>query len=70
MPDSSCCAKRRPRFSAETIQAQTQGSVFTSLVNLYKALCGGWVIVAEDMANDQAPRIKDAGNANEREARR
>ncbi len=47
----------RSLFSIETIQAQTQGSVFTSLVDLYKALGGGWVIEAEDMTIHQAPRI-------------
>lgn len=47
----------RSLFSIETVQAQTQGSVFNSLVNLYKALGGGWVIEAEDMTVFQAPRI-------------
>ena len=34
-------------FSAELSYTQTQGNVFTSLVGLYKAMGGGWVVTAE-----------------------
>jgi multidrug efflux system outer membrane protein len=33
--------------------AQTQGLVYVSLVNLYKAMGGGWVATAENMTNKQ-----------------
>jgi multidrug efflux system outer membrane protein len=38
---------QRSLFEAETTQAQTQGRVFNSLVNLYKSLGGGWVVEAD-----------------------
>jgi multidrug efflux system outer membrane protein len=41
---------QRTLFEAATTQAEVQGRVFNSLVNLYKALGGGWVVEAEDMA--------------------
>ncbi|MBS1190492.1 MAG: transporter [Rhodocyclaceae bacterium] len=41
----------RNLFSAEVAYAQTQGLVYGSLVNLYKAMGGGWVAEAEGMAN-------------------
>ena len=45
---------QRTLFEAETTQADVQGRVFNSLVNLYKALGGGWVVQAEDMALGEA----------------
>lgn len=47
---------QRTLFEAEIIQAEVQGRVFNSLVNLYKALGGGWVVEAEDMAVGEARR--------------
>jgi multidrug efflux system outer membrane protein len=44
----------RNLYTAEVSQTQTQALVYVSLVNLYKAMGGGWVAVAERMA--QAPR--------------
>ncbi|MGZ5200568.1 MAG: efflux transporter outer membrane subunit [Telluria sp.] len=40
----------RNLYSAEVSQAQTQALVLVSLVNLYKAMGGGWVATAEHMA--------------------
>ena len=37
-------------FNAELSYTQTQGTVFISLVNLYKSMGGGWVVDAERMA--------------------
>ncbi len=37
----------RSLFSAQLSQAQTKGALFQALVNLYKALGGGWVTLAE-----------------------
>ena len=37
----------RSLFNAELSYTQTQGVVFASLVNLYKAMGGGWVVDAE-----------------------
>lgn len=39
----------RNLFSAEVAYSQTQGTVYASLVNLYKAMGGGWVAEAERM---------------------
>jgi multidrug efflux system outer membrane protein len=39
----------RSLFNAELFQAQTKGSLFQSLVNLYKAMGGGWVVQADHM---------------------
>jgi len=36
-------------FVAELSYAQTRGGLFQALINLYKAMGGGWVIVAEKM---------------------
>jgi multidrug efflux system outer membrane protein len=40
----------RNLFNAEVSYSQTQGLVYASLVNLYKAMGGGWVAQAERMA--------------------
>ncbi|ALK96549.1 RND transporter [Massilia sp. WF1] len=39
----------RSLFAAEVAYTQTQSQVYTSLVNLYKAMGGGWVLEAEGM---------------------
>lgn len=39
----------RSLFSAELGYAQTQGVLFSSLVNLYKAMGGGWVVEADKL---------------------
>ena len=39
----------RSLFNAQLSYTQTQGAVFTSMVNLYKAMGGGWVTDAERM---------------------
>lgn len=36
-------------YNAELVHAQTQGVLFQALVNLYKAVGGGWVIKADEM---------------------
>jgi multidrug efflux system outer membrane protein len=40
----------RSLFNAQLTYTQTQGTVFTSMVNLYKAMGGGWVTDAERMS--------------------
>jgi multidrug efflux system outer membrane protein len=40
----------RSLFNAELSYAQTQGTLFLSLVNLYKSMGGGWVVTAEVLA--------------------
>jgi multidrug efflux system outer membrane protein len=40
----------RNLFNAEVAYSQTQGIVYASLVNLYKAMGGGWVAEAERLA--------------------
>lgn len=39
----------RSLFAAELTYAQTQGALFGSLVNLYKAMGGGWVVEADKL---------------------
>jgi multidrug efflux system outer membrane protein len=39
----------RSLFNAELFQAQTKGVLFQALVNLYKAMGGGWIVGAEHM---------------------
>jgi multidrug efflux system outer membrane protein len=45
----------RSLFEAEVSYAQTQSQVYVSLVNLYKAMGGGWVLEAERMAQAGTP---------------
>lgn len=40
----------RNLFDAQVSHAQTQSQIYVSLVNLYKAMGGGWVLEAERMA--------------------
>ncbi len=40
----------RSLFNAELARAQTKGALFQALVNLYKAMGGGWVVEAEQKA--------------------
>lgn len=46
----------RNLFNAEVAYSQTQALVYGSLVNLYKAMGGGWVAEAERMANSAPPQ--------------
>jgi len=48
----------RSLFNAELQYVQTQGVLFQALVNLYKAMGGGWVVEA-DMKTDAAKSGKD-----------
>ncbi len=48
----------RSLFNAELQYAQTQGVLFQALVNLYKAMGGGWVVEA-DMKTGVAKSGKD-----------
>ncbi len=40
----------RNLFSAELNYTQTQGTLFQSLVNLYKVMGGGWIVAADDLS--------------------
>ncbi len=44
----------RSLFSAELTYAQTQGILFGALVNLYKAMGGGWVVEADKLTTTAA----------------
>ena len=44
----------RSLFSAELSYAQTQGVLFGALVNLYKAMGGGWVVEADKLTTAAA----------------
>jgi len=41
----------RSLFTAELLQAETKGVLFQALVNLYKAMGGGWVLEADHLAD-------------------
>ena len=45
----------RSLFNAELAYTQTQGSLYLALINLYKAMGGGWIEGAEQMAQ---PKVK------------
>ena len=42
----------RSLFNAELTYVNTQNSVYAGLINTYKALGGGWVVLAEQRANE------------------
>ena len=44
----------RSLFNAELQYAQTQGTLFQALVNLYKAMGGGWVVEADKLTETTA----------------
>jgi multidrug efflux system outer membrane protein len=50
----------RNLFNAEVAQTQTMSNVYVSLVNLYKAMGGGWVTEAEKLAPGGAPPADQA----------
>jgi len=43
---------QRRLFDSELLYAQTQNAVFASLIAVYKTMGGGWVVAAEDIANE------------------
>jgi multidrug efflux system outer membrane protein len=45
-------------YTAELTHVQAQGVLFQALVNLYKAMGGGWVVKAEGMTGNQADPAK------------
>ncbi len=45
----------RSLFVAELARSQTKGALFQTLVNLYKAMGGGWIVQAETMASERRP---------------
>jgi len=51
---------QRSLFNSQLNYTQTQALVFQSMVNIYKALGGGWVYQAEKVA-DQAGAPPAAG---------
>jgi multidrug efflux system outer membrane protein len=53
----------RSLFNSQLSQAQTQGSVFASLIQLYKAMGGGWVGDAEGMTMPQYGSNETTGTA-------
>jgi multidrug efflux system outer membrane protein len=53
----------RNLFNAQVSYTQTQNAVYGSLVNLYKAMGGGWVTLAEGMARSDPPAAPGAHTA-------
>jgi multidrug efflux system outer membrane protein len=52
----------RSLFNAQLEYVQTQSQVYAALVNIYKALGGGWVVEAEQIV-DAASRARDKERA-------
>jgi len=52
---------QRNLFAAQLDQAEAQGNALISLVNLYKALGGGWVIQADELAIEEGEE-EDSAN--------
>ena len=50
-------------YNAELIHAQTQGNLFQALVNLYKAMGGGWVVTADQMTLSTVASGRPSGAA-------
>jgi multidrug efflux system outer membrane protein len=48
-------------YNAELIHAQTQGVLFQALVNVYKAMGGGWVVEADKMTLSPAASGRPSG---------
>jgi multidrug efflux system outer membrane protein len=48
----------RSLFDAELNYAQTKATLFRSFVNLYKAMGGGWVVVADKMTGEDVAKEK------------
>jgi multidrug efflux system outer membrane protein len=46
-------------FPAELTLASLRASVFSSSVNIYKAMGGGWIVEADEMTGDTAPPPAD-----------
>jgi multidrug efflux system outer membrane protein len=51
----------RSLFNAQLSYTQTQGVVYSSVVALYKAMGGGWVITAEEMTHHDATQQQAPG---------
>jgi len=43
-------------FNAELTSTQVQGTLFQSLVNLYKSMGGGWVVEADKLTDASSAR--------------
>lgn len=50
----------RSLFNAEVSYTQTQASMYTSMVNLYKAMGGGWVVEADNMVPKKGAEAQTA----------
>ncbi len=52
----------RSLFNAQLSYTQTNGVVYDSVVALYKAMGGGWVVTAEQMTHKDRMRHRQPGN--------
>ncbi|MDD5170501.1 MAG: efflux transporter outer membrane subunit [Syntrophales bacterium] len=61
----------RSLFNAELTRAQTKGTLFQALVNLYKAMGGGWIVEMDKKVNDDGKRTElYSGSKSKTKARR
>lgn len=49
-------------YNAQLIQTNAQGNLFLALVNLYKAMGGGWVVEADKMTSSPMASVNPAGS--------
>jgi len=46
-------------FNAELNYAQVQGTFYTSMVDIYKSMGGGWVVQAEGMTEPSSSELNE-----------
>jgi outer membrane protein, multidrug efflux system len=49
----------RSQFSAELSYTQTQAALFQALINLYKAMGGGWIVKADDKSKNDGDKNRN-----------
>jgi outer membrane protein, multidrug efflux system len=61
-PYSTVLQAQQQLFPAELTLAQTRTSVFNSLVNIYQAMGGGWIVKADAIASGAETSKADSKN--------
>ncbi|MBP1751528.1 MAG: type secretion outer membrane protein [Geobacteraceae bacterium] len=57
----------RSLFNAQLSQAQTKGLLFQSVVNIYKAMGGGWIGLADRMTSSGEPTMAHPSSSTDRQ---
>ena len=58
----------RSLFNAELTYAQTQGVLFQAMINLYKAMGGGWITEAEQLTVSRKMKIQEVVSSKDKTA--